>query len=201
MARVHEHATEFRDQATKTMTGSQRYEPPQVSLYHPERNKPWSRSYDIWSLGCIFLEFIIWAHYGKDILDRFNKELDPRRVEKFWKRRSDDYEVHPVVVGWIEKMQQELLPNDDSGLRESHLSKLLTQVKTRMLIIETTGDEEAPESNRTKASDLLLELMKDGLADEGKAQLVDLLEDWVVGRPEDFEFFSKARKLFVEQEL
>lgn len=98
-------------------------------------------------------------------------------------------------------MQQELLPNDDSGLRESHLSKLLTQVKTRMLIIETTGDEEAPKSNRTKASDLLLELMKDGLADEWKAQLVDLLEDWVVGRPEDFEFFSKARKLFVEQEL
>ena len=173
LARVHEHWTRSRNQPTKTMTGAQRYEPPQVSLYHPDRDKPWSRSYDIWSLGCIFLEFIVWAHYGKDALEQFNKDLGPRREEKFWKCGSDGYEVHPVIIHWIEWMQRDLA-KDDPELGQSYLSKLLIKVKTRMLIIETTGEEDNPESYRTKAWDLFLELVRDGLAGDWKKNLANL---------------------------
>lgn len=34
--------------------------------------KWWFRLYDIWVMGCIMLEFIIWLLYGLDGLDYFN---------------------------------------------------------------------------------------------------------------------------------
>ncbi|TVY41411.1 hypothetical protein LSUB1_G003306 [Lachnellula subtilissima] len=48
--------------------GSQTYEPPEMGL-----KKEISRAYDIWSLGCLYLEFITWMVLGWDALDGFPK--------------------------------------------------------------------------------------------------------------------------------
>jgi serine/threonine protein kinase len=43
------------------------YEPPESRL-----NWPISRAYDIWSLGCLYLEFITWLLKGADAIDDFS---------------------------------------------------------------------------------------------------------------------------------
>jgi serine/threonine protein kinase len=152
---VHEHATSAREESTKSMTGAQRYEPPEVSRDHGGRNKAWSRKYDVWSLGCIFLEFIIWERYGAESLKEFNEELGPRRVEKFWKRDSDGrFQVHPVVVDRIKKMKEDLSCNTDSNQDQANLMELLTKVETMMLVIETNSEEGSTEKCRATAIDI-----------------------------------------------
>ncbi|TVY93333.1 Cyclin-dependent kinase [Lachnellula willkommii] len=51
----------------RTINGSPTYAPPELALV-----KPVSRAYDIWSLGCIFLEFITWLLEGSQGLDEFS---------------------------------------------------------------------------------------------------------------------------------
>lgn len=54
-------------QDPKNISGSPSYAPPEVAL-----GKPVSRAYDIWSLGCIFLEFITWLLEGSQGLNEFS---------------------------------------------------------------------------------------------------------------------------------
>jgi serine/threonine protein kinase len=49
-----------------TIVSSPTYEPPECKL-----RRPVSRAYDIWSLGCIFLEFVTWLLKGSAEIDGF----------------------------------------------------------------------------------------------------------------------------------
>ena len=49
-----------------SLRGSPTYEPPERRL-----RTPISRAYDIWSLGCVYLEFITWIVCGNEGLERF----------------------------------------------------------------------------------------------------------------------------------
>lgn len=53
------------------LSGSPTYEPPEIKL-----GKKISRAYDIWSLGCVYLEFITWLVCGWEALDKFPKARD-----------------------------------------------------------------------------------------------------------------------------
>jgi serine/threonine protein kinase len=63
---------EFHTQLTRSLVlpgnlrGSQTYEPPERRL-----RTQISRAYDIWSLGCVYLEFITWLVCGMQGLERF----------------------------------------------------------------------------------------------------------------------------------
>lgn len=50
----------------RTVASTPTYEPPEMAL-----SKPVSRAYDIWSLGCVFLEFITWRLVGSKMLEAF----------------------------------------------------------------------------------------------------------------------------------
>jgi serine/threonine protein kinase len=162
LARIHEYGTQSRDQQTTTMSGAQRYEPPEVNEHHPSRNNPWSRQYDIWSLGCIFLEFIIWLRHGKYELAQFNKELGDRRTEKFWQLSQSRYKVHPVVVTWIEKMKG-VLGTNFYDKRAAYLLYILKKVETRMLKIKLTNKGGATTDCRATSEDLFTDLKSDNM--------------------------------------
>jgi serine/threonine protein kinase len=63
------------------ITGSPTYEPPELKLHTKI-----SRAYDIWSLGCVYLEFITWLVGGWAELDHFPKA----REVAGWNGISDD---------------------------------------------------------------------------------------------------------------
>ena len=74
LTRVHEDGTKDRNEATTSMSGAQRYEPPEANKCHPDHDSPRSRQYDIWSLGRIFLAFIVWLCRGKEGLEEIQYE-------------------------------------------------------------------------------------------------------------------------------
>ncbi|KAH7386568.1 hypothetical protein BKA64DRAFT_681188 [Cadophora sp. MPI-SDFR-AT-0126] len=73
--------TDFHKRSTRSdipagnITGSPSYEPPELRLHSTI-----SRAYDIWTLGCLYLEFITWLVCGSYILEKFpvaRREKDP----------------------------------------------------------------------------------------------------------------------------
>lgn len=55
----------------KYVQGTETYAAPEMDLSGPHGEAYVSRPYDIWSLGCVYLEFITWILLGNEALERF----------------------------------------------------------------------------------------------------------------------------------
>jgi len=66
LAKIHKNATSARHEATSTRGVTILYAPPECNSKQPR-----SRRYDIWSLGCMYLEFVIWLLWGNEVLENF----------------------------------------------------------------------------------------------------------------------------------
>ncbi|OBS18946.1 hypothetical protein FPOA_10670 [Fusarium poae] len=110
LGRFHLKSTDGRRKAkeyTKTVTGTTRYMPPEFN-----DDNHISRKLDVWSLGCLFIEFIIWAAWGLEGLDQFNK-LDN---DEFWQKRSNSRNVvHDNISSWMQSMRKVLSPRTALG--------------------------------------------------------------------------------------
>ncbi|KAF7173146.1 hypothetical protein CNMCM5623_005369 [Aspergillus felis] len=83
------------------LRGTHTYRPPDY-----DRNLRISRKWDIWSLGCLYLEFITWIVFGFDAIEKFGglRGAEAGEPEEF----SGDYfytanlkEVRPSVKAWV----------------------------------------------------------------------------------------------------
>ncbi|KAF2204221.1 hypothetical protein GQ43DRAFT_453902 [Delitschia confertaspora ATCC 74209] len=126
---VHGHAQ------TSTRYGTARYEPPEV-FTKPLAAR--SRRYDVWSLGCIVMELVIWLLYGYDKIQEFLRE----RVEcgsqqgQFFegeRRAGGDLtaRLHPIVDKWMKKIMLDLESNPGGALGD-----LFHLVRTQLLVVE-----------------------------------------------------------------
>ncbi|PMD20206.1 hypothetical protein NA56DRAFT_705018 [Hyaloscypha hepaticicola] len=80
------------------------YEPPEVFL-HPDT--PRSRKYDIWTLGCLFLDFTIWLLHGFQATNDFDYGKGAPNFN-FYKLTPDGIaETHPAVYNAIDALQQD----------------------------------------------------------------------------------------------
>ena len=87
LAKFHTQITKERPKGTTTTGGSLQYAPPEFLI----RGSKWSRKYDCWSLGCIFLDFAIWLLGGYDEISRFRKarqEGGSDDAEYFYREKS-----------------------------------------------------------------------------------------------------------------
>jgi len=118
----------------KTSIASPTYEPPEIPL-----NRKVSRAYDIWSLGCIFLEFITWRLEGLSLVKRFHNLRmvdggDETENDKFFtvinykEPGRRDAVVRKEVLEWIQKLRNH--PRCSGALQE-----ILALVEERMLVI------------------------------------------------------------------
>ncbi|KKP06993.1 serine/threonine protein kinase [Trichoderma harzianum] len=108
LAKQHVDYTRYRNNTTTTRHGSVTYEPPEVS---PNRQlKALPRNYDIWSLGCVFLELIIWAVYNKHGIQSFHNQLSQNSTARFWEEvgSRNTQQIHSVVKIWIKKLRSDL---------------------------------------------------------------------------------------------
>jgi serine/threonine protein kinase len=73
VSKIHHAQTTYRKSATKTALLTPSYQGPEVEFENlGERDqRPRSRKYDIWSLGCVFLEFSIWLLHGPEAVEGF----------------------------------------------------------------------------------------------------------------------------------
>ncbi|GKT64291.1 protein kinase domain-containing protein [Colletotrichum tofieldiae] len=125
-AKVHEKVTELRQDITNTPAGTNTYKPPEV-VYLPKEAR--SRRYDIWSLGCLYLEFIIWILYDRDGLQRFRTDIGPS--EPFFKEHPE-ITVKDMVKKWIQYIKED--PRC-SSTGPTALGRFVELIETRLLVV------------------------------------------------------------------
>ncbi|RYC63133.1 hypothetical protein CHU98_g3091 [Xylaria longipes] len=138
LAKLHSMATVLRKEKgldTTTKYGTPLYEPPEVQLGEV---KLLSRQYDVWSMGCIILEIIIWLLYGYDGVKKFRSDVrgfsrDPLPCYVY-KTESGEHKatLRPVVIEWLNYMTDRE-PRCDP---ETALGALLSLVRNKLLIVE-----------------------------------------------------------------
>ncbi|KAF2106156.1 hypothetical protein BDV96DRAFT_607675 [Lophiotrema nucula] len=133
---VHHRVTEARKDATRHQSGTIMYEPPETELHKTE---PRSRRYDLWSLGCIYLEFTIWLLYGSEELERFRRDLGEERrfysIKGAQKAASSTPQLHDKVQRWVDWMR-----DDDRCSQYSAVRHLIELIVTRLLVPEVGGN-------------------------------------------------------------
>ncbi|KAI0532296.1 hypothetical protein GGR58DRAFT_507576 [Xylaria digitata] len=140
LAKRHDVSTGDRSIVSNSAYGSARYAPPEAVT---SRREPRSRVYDIWSMGCIVLEFVIWPLYGFEELDRFHGEFDYREhclpITSYFFSSTGDSEatVHPTVIRWFDRMFRE----DICGVN-TFLGEILRLIKQRLLVVELPNESE-----------------------------------------------------------
>ncbi|KAJ8133057.1 hypothetical protein O1611_g564 [Lasiodiplodia mahajangana] len=121
LAKTHTAITRSRHFPTRTVTGTARYEAPEAFLQEKSR----SRVYDVWSMGCILLEFLIWVLHGGNFLQTFNSSFESY--------------AHPTQSGIsrLDRVAQkgiELMLRDPRCGRNTALGAILDFTKRRLLV-------------------------------------------------------------------
>lgn len=156
LARIHDKSTEFRSK-TRILAGeTMAYAAPEIELF-PERAT--SRRYDIWSLGCLYLEFVIWLLYGIEELERFNKEIGARFYtisgpETLRVDGTKDAQVNPVVKNWIGYIKRDWRCVG-TGVKDTAIGHLIALVEERLLIVTANPDpkDQIPTLNKAEDQD------------------------------------------------
>jgi serine/threonine protein kinase len=112
---------------TSTVISTTRYEPPEMDRTR-EDGTELSRRYDVWSLGCIVLEFLIWLLYDFDELDNFTAALKDR----FYESDKKGIRIHPTVSEWIKRIK-----DDEKNCQEGTPSrKLVSLIEEKLLVVK-----------------------------------------------------------------
>ncbi|KAL1882795.1 hypothetical protein Daus18300_000433 [Diaporthe australafricana] len=138
LAKHHVQATADRG-PTITRYGTALYEPPEAIL-NTEAAR--SRQYDIWSMGCVVLELLIWLLYGYKELEEFNESMrkalgasSPYWVLDDTNIAARSATVHPSVVKCMN-----IMGKDPECVGTTAIGDLLTIVRTRLLVIPLPRD-------------------------------------------------------------
>ncbi|EUC46749.1 hypothetical protein COCMIDRAFT_35616 [Bipolaris oryzae ATCC 44560] len=136
-ARLHDQATVMRPSKTAAKYGTRRYEAPEVEtgiksqrLGHTTKKR--SRLYDIWAMGCITLELIIWLLYGEQGVNNFHLELGN---DSFYEIRVVNGKriasVHSVVTRWMDVIAED----GRCEVGTTAIGDLLELVRTGLLVV------------------------------------------------------------------
>ncbi|KAI0469250.1 hypothetical protein F4859DRAFT_487482 [Xylaria cf. heliscus] len=113
ISKYHAFYTSQRNNSTTAKYGSRRYWAPEVEENRLDegeaRKRPRSRRYDVWSFGCVLLEFIFWLHSGAEGLENFIAASSVNQQEAcFWEGES----LRPVITNSIKQLEKLLSPKN-----------------------------------------------------------------------------------------
>lgn len=147
----------------KTVNGSPTYTPPEIELQLPV-----SRAYDIWSLGCVFLEFITWLLVGPHQIMAFSNYRgvtgqDGINDDTFFTLNNSEggrksAVVREEVLQWIAQLRQEQRCS-------KMIQEILNLVEIKMLVVDS--------QTRIKSKDLVASLQR--ISDKAEIDLEYLL--------------------------
>lgn len=132
MSLAERHVVGSRDKhhLTTTRYDTVRYEAPEI-VTHMRR----SRLYDIWTMGCITLDFTIWLLYGNIELGHFYNQIrGDTPVSQYFEipeAEPKTPQVHRVVLRWMNYIQD----TDPECLQDSAIRDLLKLVREKLLVV------------------------------------------------------------------
>ncbi|KAK4222697.1 kinase-like domain-containing protein [Podospora fimiseda] len=146
VSKHHKDATNVRHWATKTNEVTISYEAPEAE-YDQLHKKPRSRRYDMWSLGCMYLEFSVWLLYGFQAVEVFRSRRtsskdDPTTAPGnfFTQRSPNSVTIHSKVTRALRHLRKDPRCGPETALGD--LTKLIAD---RLLRIDPMDRAEAPE--------------------------------------------------------
>jgi serine/threonine protein kinase len=141
LAKFHEAPTQQRKdlmRITNANTGTMLYVSPE--FFHAEQIP---RVFDVWSLGCIYVEFLVWILYGNSQLVQFKKT----RFDHFWEASGkNEFLVHSNVRPLLGRLSEDL------KAPQTALGDVLQVVKSQMLVPDS--------ERRSKSHDVYESLAK-----------------------------------------
>ena len=196
---------------TQSPNGTLTYEPPE-RLAEGRTSRP----YDIWSLGCVYLELILWAIVGYDAVREFGEErLGRRNLSSKVEVISDDaffhvnvqneVEVRPAVTnkirfletevhrrqlvafgGILSMIEQMLNPKHEQRISAIKLWNHLDYLRTHV-----TGDAGSSEENDLEP---LVPSVPPGLSERRTPSPQLLITDRLTQSPLDSRYFINRRR-------
>ncbi|KAK2054557.1 kinase domain-containing protein [Colletotrichum caudatum] len=147
ISRIHNASTFQRlGRATTTRSTTPSYEAPEESF-----NQARSRKYDIWSMGCIFLEFALWLVKSREAVKAFDNARTSEKVRqgenkpwaRFYQGTGAAAEVHSEVLRTLASLRR--LPRSAPG---TALGDLLDTVQDHLLKIDVEARFSAKDLSR-----------------------------------------------------
>lgn len=135
LARIHKDVTQNRIEATSTRGATILYAPPEFNS-----NEPRSRRYDIWSLGCMYLEFVIWLIWGNDSLESFLEGING----PFYINYAGKSQVHTNVGMWVQAIRDD--PRCGKG---TAVDRLIDLIISKMLVVAVSVDAAGESTNNS----------------------------------------------------
>ncbi|KAI1298563.1 kinase-like protein [Xylaria venustula] len=134
VSKLHHLATGLRHDPTDTKATTPCYEAPEAEL---DDKKPRGRRYDMWSIGCIFMEFAIWLLYGHKAIDNFKHQRkqtknDPRaHMAAYYTCTGDTVIINPAVSKGLKALE-----NDPRCARGTGLESLINLIEEDLILID-----------------------------------------------------------------
>ncbi|KAI0474845.1 kinase-like protein [Xylaria cf. heliscus] len=139
VSRVHQQATELRRDPTNTKATTPCYEAPEAEL---NRTAPRGRRYDMWSIGCIFMEFTIWLLYGDSAISDFRRLRSGAAYYEL--TATSTAVIHPAVSRALEALRNDPRCGEDTGLAD-----LIRLIADDLIVIDVEKRAEAGELRET----------------------------------------------------
>jgi serine/threonine protein kinase len=158
LAKYHGIGTVFRKNPTSTKAGTMRYEPPETKT----TIAPTSRLYDVWSMGCIVFEHLVWLLYGYEHIEALNAAVQQDEGYYFKIVEEEGLKtamVHPEVEKCLKQMAE--VPQCKS---KTALKDLLELVTTKLLVV-------ALNPKRTKTT------LEDSAGDNAENFIIDVTKE------------------------
>ncbi|KAJ3538739.1 hypothetical protein NM208_g5774 [Fusarium decemcellulare] len=145
LAKSHFEQTALRTQETKTKAATRQYLAPEMAINTKQKR---SRRFDIWSMGCIIFESVLWFLYGGDGLEKFwamSAQLqNPEKDSLFFSIVDPRKSLHPGTGGLkaeVSKIFLDLAAQIEGQDRSRQrpptvIGDLLTLVRDKLLIVE-----------------------------------------------------------------
>lgn len=158
-AQQHDERTALRQSTEREQFRTIMYEPP--DLYgdqHTNGHGKISRLFDVWSMGCVIFEVVVWMLHGTRAIARLH---DNPAISKedlngtpYWIKNGNGRHVLTTrATSWIQHIQQ------DSTNYSEALVDLVRLVKDKLLVVKLPEDSEHPERGaRTNAAGMRKEI-------------------------------------------
>ncbi|GAP93053.1 putative serine threonine protein kinase [Rosellinia necatrix] len=145
-AKKHNDGTAKRTTGTTSRYITIRYEAPEAFI-DIQSHRPRSRLYDIWSIGCIFLEHIIWLLFGDKGLAKFEHDLKQPTSgasgSAFFIIKSGTSKPRATVNKAVLHWMNYILEKGPECARPTAIRDLLKLVRTRLLVISLPSENES----------------------------------------------------------
>ncbi|EAA32707.3 HET-domain-containing protein [Neurospora crassa] len=132
LAKYHVEATGYRHQTSAKYT-THRYQAPEAVT---DEDGARSTRYDIWSMGCVMLEFVIWLLYGNETLKRFNVQITTKSSGSWFMKKGQTAKLHDTVAQTMNFM----LESDPECQDGTAVGELIRLVKERLLVVHLGPD-------------------------------------------------------------